>query len=1354
MKKQLRLLLGLSLWANIAFSQGFPELMYFKFDTIISGKTFNEATSITRAGVDSASVLGLTIGGVGQFNACLNGLAGATASNRVNPAWTGTHTGSWTISFWCNPPTPATTRYYFGNSSGNGTFRCFIGGAASGIRLTGGVPSITLDMPAFTPGVGNVITYVYDQTAGTVSGYINGVFQTSASPGTSYPLVGANFIVGSQGTSIEGKMDEFRMYNRALSATEVASAAAVELFNIPCTGTPVAGTAVSSKTYTCSASPFNLGLTGTTAGSGLAFQWQTSIDSIGPYSNLLNDTSAVIIKTQTSSNWYRCIVSCSGLADISSVVYVYTPTNPLSGAYTLNTANPISSTNYHSLSDFVTEISCVGITGPVTMDIAPGTPPFSGQLNFGAITGASNINTVTLNGHGATITGAISPMVSFSGTQYVTLDSFNLIADPGYAGFGIHIGNQSQYLTLTHNTIDVGQTATASSSAGIVVSGSSATYNTAGNNAQNLTITHNEIIGGYTGMTLIGNSSYLDNTGHLIQDNIFRDYYVYGLYIANGDSIQVLHNDFHRKNRATLSTFYGIFQSSCRNMKIVSNSIHDAGTGSYTAYPLYLSTSVNAAGFETEFINNSIFNINSSGTIYGMYLLGTRDGVNLYNNTIILDNGAGTTRALWMSTAPTNHTIKNNIFSVSGSGAGTKYCIYVSIIAASMVSNNNVFHMGATAGTNYVGYYAANQATLANWQATTSQDSLSVNLDPVFAHPASGNILPLSSGIDNIGTPIPSVTVDQSGAARSATTPDVGAFEFTGIPGDLLLEKGELFFESQCYSTTDTVSITIKNIIGTTADFSINPLTIHWKVTGPVITVDSFVVNSGTLDFDSSQTFTAYNVNMSQAGEYTLDAYITPNTVNASALNDTLLSQQFKVKSILEVSPKTITVNSPTDTVVLTAKSTLFPGGGPFFSEIAHYKTTTGQPTAGWPTYLLADDYVELTGVANSDLAGVVYEEWSASALTYTVTFPTGTLFGPNGTLILATGQLGSSVAVPASFYYHTGNTVTHSSTTSGGYVLKDGSGNVIDAVGYGGFTFPAASGVTAADWSGTTTAANSGIRLTAPDNNTSINWVNSSTSPQDPNDLNAGVTAPLPGILTGFDWNYLGSSFATSPKVTVGPYTTPGVYAYVASYSNACGIFYDTAYVTASATVPVKLVSFSAVKANADVNLNWNTASEVNNNHFEIEKSVDGRTFKAIGRVKGNGTTSKTSRYVFADKDAVTKTTAKSLYYRLKQVDNDGTFTYSKTEVVRLSENRITDVSTRPNPSNGEFTVLANLMSAQPVNMSVINMMGTTVWKQTVTPTLGENAFDTQLTLPNGIYMLLMEQNGESTSHKIVIVK
>lgn len=272
---------------------GLPELMYYKFD--VPGNTVqNDATA--PVGVNPAPITTLTVGGTGQFGTALQGVGATGNASRVDPGWTGTHNGSWTISFWMNAPNPTTTRYYFGNSTGNNTFRCFIGGAASGIRLTGGTPTMTLDMPSWTPGA-KVITYVYDQTAGTVSGYIDGVFQAAASPGTSYPLVGTNFLVGAQGNSISGEMDEFRMYSRALSANEIAST-----WNTPLGGScesarvPVTATITPNPTLDlgpdvaiCSSASTTLNANSTTANA--SYTWNTnattptiSVNTPGTYS--------------------------------------------------------------------------------------------------------------------------------------------------------------------------------------------------------------------------------------------------------------------------------------------------------------------------------------------------------------------------------------------------------------------------------------------------------------------------------------------------------------------------------------------------------------------------------------------------------------------------------------------------------------------------------------------------------------------------------------------------------------------------------------------------------------------------------------------------------------------------------------------------------------------------------------------------------------------------------------------------------------------------------------------------------------------------------------------------------------
>jgi hypothetical protein len=91
---------------------------------------------------------------------------------------------------------------------------------------------------------------------------------------------------------------------------------------------------------------------------------------------------------------------------------------------------------------------------------------------------------------------------------------------------------------------------------------------------------------------------------------------------------------------------------------------------------------------------------------------------------------------------------------------------------------------------------------------------------------------------------------------------------------------------------------------------------------------------------------------------------------------------------------------------------------------------------------------------------------------------------------------------------------------------------------------------------------------------------------------------------------------------------------------------------------LPVHLQSFTAVQNKGDADLQWKTVTEVNNNHFEIERSSNGTSFTSIGTVSGNNNTATVHDYSFADNH----TLAGINYYRLKQVDNDGNYFYSKT--------------------------------------------------------------------------------------------
>ncbi len=100
---------------------------------------------------------------------------------------------------------------------------------------------------------------------------------------------------------------------------------------------------------------------------------------------------------------------------------------------------------------------------------------------------------------------------------------------------------------------------------------------------------------------------------------------------------------------------------------------------------------------------------------------------------------------------------------------------------------------------------------------------------------------------------------------------------------------------------------------------------------------------------------------------------------------------------------------------------------------------------------------------------------------------------------------------------------------------------------------------------------------------------------------------------------------------------------------------------------LPVELTAFTAQPQGPDALLRWATASEKNNDHFEVEASADGRTFRRIGQVAGQGSSSQAHEYQLLD-PAIARYAANLVYYRLRQVDGDGTASYSPVRTLAVS--------------------------------------------------------------------------------------
>lgn len=172
---------------------------------------------------------------------------------------------------------------------------------------------------------------------------------------------------------------------------------------------------------------------------------------------------------------------------------------------------------------------------------------------------------------------------------------------------------------------------------------------------------------------------------------------------------------------------------------------------------------------------------------------------------------------------------------------------------------------------------------------------------------------------------------------------------------------------------------------------------------------------------------------------------------------------------------------------------------------------------------------------------------------------------------------------------------------------------------------------------------------------------------------------------------------------------------------------------------LPISLTSFSAEKTGkTEVTLTWQTASEINNKGFFVEKSADARDFVSLGFVEGAGNSTTTRTYQFKDRELVGKA-----YYRLRQVDFDGVTSFSPLVVV---ENDALVVY--PNPvQNRLFVSVGELASDIPARL--LNAQGAEVWQGTLQQP--QNALQVSQ-FARGVYFLHMVQNGKKVVKKIIL--
>lgn len=217
-----------------------------------------------------------------------------------------------------------------------------------------------------------------------------------------------------------------------------------------------------------------------------------------------------------------------------------------------------------------------------------------------------------------------------------------------------------------------------------------------------------------------------------------------------------------------------------------------------------------------------------------------------------------------------------------------------------------------------------------------------------------------------------------------------------------------------------------------------------------------------------------------------------------------------------------------------------------------------------------------------------------------------------------------------------------------------------------------------------------------------------------------------------------------TITRATFGPAATPDAYY---SYKGTFTGFSGFALTNATTVAPVEWLHFSGKWAEKVVALTWATAAERDNQGFDVERSADGVSFEKIGFVPGRGTISVPQPYYFNDEKAL-RTRADVLYYRLRQLDSDGTHTYSNTVPVALPGSRLAYLI-YPNPAHSTATLRVLDCDDCTATLTLTDAAGRVVLRSETT---GATTPIDLSNLPSGVYLAeIVAQDGGRWQTKLV---
>jgi hypothetical protein len=189
-----------------------------------------------------------------------------------------------------------------------------------------------------------------------------------------------------------------------------------------------------------------------------------------------------------------------------------------------------------------------------------------------------------------------------------------------------------------------------------------------------------------------------------------------------------------------------------------------------------------------------------------------------------------------------------------------------------------------------------------------------------------------------------------------------------------------------------------------------------------------------------------------------------------------------------------------------------------------------------------------------------------------------------------------------------------------------------------------------------------------------------------------------------------------------------------------------------AVSTLPVELVSFAAIcEDNNTVSVNWTTASEHNSDYYKVEKSRDGLNWNTLATEAAAGNSTQLINYSVSDASDISGT----VYYRLSQVDVDGTMkVYDIVSTICSSEKELALIA-YPNPSNGQFTLKIENAAGGMYALEITDIQGKAIEQQNIVLETGTTVVKMNpVGLQPGVYVLQFFQDGQSIQQQKIVIE